>query len=178
MLEKFTDDDPLVFNVSSDAIGSKKIDPVGPVRFQIGPHPIEGRSIEQSAGVPVVNVLFGEHVPCDSDLSFQLYKLALNSSFFLLRVGAYAGVQCGSRSGSPLGLAPSSFQLSLLDYEPGLRKLGTESLSMNTNTYGASSVSACGGRVGPIAAKCKNSNSQNLKFQKFQNWSNPNCSTS
>jgi hypothetical protein len=91
------DDDPLVFNVSSDAVGSKKIDPVEPVGFQIGPHPIESRSIQQRAGVAVVNVLLGKHVTRDSDLSFQLDKLAFNCSFLLLRVGAPAGVQCGLR---------------------------------------------------------------------------------
>jgi hypothetical protein len=32
-----------------------------------------GRSIEHYAGVPVVNVLRGEHVACGSDLSFQLH---------------------------------------------------------------------------------------------------------
>ena len=97
VLEKFADDDPLVFNFASDAVGSEKIDPVEPIGFQIGPHPIEGRSIEQRAGVPVVNVLLDEHVACGSDLSFQLHKLAFNCSFLLLRVGAHAGVQCGFR---------------------------------------------------------------------------------
>jgi hypothetical protein len=58
------------------------------IGFHIGPHPIEGRSIEQHARVPVVNVLRGDHVPCGSDLLLQLDKLALNSSFLLLRVGA------------------------------------------------------------------------------------------
>jgi hypothetical protein len=63
-LEKFADDDPLVFHFASNAIGSQKIDPLEPIGFHISPHPIEGRSIEQHAGVPVVNVLFGEHVAC------------------------------------------------------------------------------------------------------------------
>jgi hypothetical protein len=31
MLEKFADDDPLVFNFASNAIGSEKIDPVEPI---------------------------------------------------------------------------------------------------------------------------------------------------
>jgi hypothetical protein len=95
VLEQFADNDPLVFNVASDAIGSEKIDPVEPIGFQIGPHPIEGRSIEQGAGVPVVNVLRGKHMACGSDLSFQLHKLAFNGSLLLLRVGAHASVQCG-----------------------------------------------------------------------------------
>jgi len=94
VLQKFAEDDPLVFNFASDAIGSEKIDPVEPIGFHIGPHPIEGRSIEQHAGVPVVNVLRGEHVACGSDLLFQLHKLALNCSFLLLRVSAHASVQC------------------------------------------------------------------------------------
>jgi hypothetical protein len=97
VFEKFADDDPLVFNVSSDAIGSEKVDPVEPIGFQIGPHPIESRSIEQRAGVSIVNVLRGEHVACCSDLSPQLHKLAINCSFLLLRVGAHAGIQCGLR---------------------------------------------------------------------------------
>jgi hypothetical protein len=82
----FADDDPLVFNVSSDPISSKKIDPVEPIGFQIGPHPIESRTIEQCAGVPVVNVFRGKHMACDSDLSFQVHKLALYRPFLLLRV--------------------------------------------------------------------------------------------
>jgi hypothetical protein len=55
----------------SDAVGSKKIDPVESIGFHISPHPIEGRSIAQHAGVPVVNVLLGEHVACGSDLFLQ-----------------------------------------------------------------------------------------------------------
>ena len=47
-------------------IGSEKIDSVEPIGFQIGPHPIEGRSIEQRAGAPVVNVLRGEQLARDS----------------------------------------------------------------------------------------------------------------
>jgi transposase len=97
VLEKLADDDPLVFNLASDAIGSEKINPVTPIGFHIRPHPIEGGPIEHYAGVPVVNVLFGEHVARDLDLSPQLHELAINGSFFLLRVGAHAGVQCGLR---------------------------------------------------------------------------------
>jgi hypothetical protein len=54
-------------------------------------------SIEQRAGVPVVNVLRGELVAGDADLPSQLHKLALDCSFFLLRVSAHASVQCGLR---------------------------------------------------------------------------------
>jgi hypothetical protein len=61
---------------------------IEPIGLHIGPHLIQGRSIEQGGAVTVVDVLFDEHLPCRADLSFQLDKLALNCSFFLLRVGA------------------------------------------------------------------------------------------
>jgi hypothetical protein len=47
---QYADDDALVFNFASDAIASEKIDTVEPIGFQIGPHPIESRSIERHAG--------------------------------------------------------------------------------------------------------------------------------
>jgi hypothetical protein len=34
VLQKFADDDPLVLNLASDAIGSQKIDPVERIGFQ------------------------------------------------------------------------------------------------------------------------------------------------
>jgi hypothetical protein len=97
VLEQFANDDALVFNFASDAIGSEKIDPVEPIGFQIGSHPIEGRSIEHHAGAPVVNVLRGEFMTRSCDLVAKLRKLAFNGSFFLLCVGAHASKQCGFR---------------------------------------------------------------------------------
>jgi hypothetical protein len=61
------------------------------------PHPIEGRSIEQRAGVPVVDVFLNEFMTRNCDLLAKLHELAINCSFLLLRVGAHAGVQCGLR---------------------------------------------------------------------------------
>ena len=76
----------------ASALGSEKIDRVEQIGFQIRPHLIKGRSIEQGAAVTVVNVFPNEHVACRADLSFQLNKLALNCTFLLLRVGAHSSV--------------------------------------------------------------------------------------
>jgi hypothetical protein len=79
VLEKFADDDPLVFNFASDAVRGEKVDRVEHVGFHIRSHLIQGRTIEQGAAVPIVNVLLYKHVAGGSDLSFQLHKLALIS---------------------------------------------------------------------------------------------------
>jgi hypothetical protein len=69
------------------AIGIEKIG------LQIRTQLIQGRSIQQRAGISVLNVFFDQHVACGRDLPLQLEDLTLNRAFLLLRVCAHTRIE-------------------------------------------------------------------------------------
>ena len=95
MLQDFVDDDGLIRHLAGDAIGAKKIDRVELIGLHVLAQVLERRPIQQRAAVPVVDVFPDEQMTRGGDLPLELRDMALNGSFFLLRVCAHACIQGG-----------------------------------------------------------------------------------
>jgi hypothetical protein len=96
VLQEFTNDYGLVEHVTCNAIRAKEIYRLEGVRFQRGTQLLKRGSIQVFAAEPVIDVFFDELVTIRSNVLFQLCNLALDSSFFLLCLRAYTGVEGGA----------------------------------------------------------------------------------
>jgi hypothetical protein len=78
VLQDFRDDDGLIGDITSDAVGVQKVDGVEDGRFQVPPQLVERRSVEPRSAVSIIDVFFDENTTRLSDLVFEGDDLAVD----------------------------------------------------------------------------------------------------